>query len=126
MGQGRQQRGIRREWTVARDDYASDADFRAEVQQSLLDLDAIGARLGGTLAQLPVRVHAGDSEFVTVGWRFRWESYAPSLPGEQSEEPDLAGLAVPVPRPPAEMAPDELQEHVDRAAAAREAELTEA
>lgn len=103
MGQGRQQRGIRREWTVLREEHASEGEFRAAVQQAMLDLDAIGARLGGSFAQVPLRHRIADAEFETVGWRFRWESFAPYLPDEEQPEPvaddDLEPVDEPAPEP---------------------------
>lgn len=91
-----------RDWTVMRDEFVTEEDFRQSVAQELAGLENIGHRTGGAFIATPLRQrqrvdHGGlvglpEEEHVVIGWMFR-QAFAPAAqvaepePGPVEDEP---------------------------------------
>jgi hypothetical protein len=58
---------------------------RAEVQQTLLDLEAAIFQLGGVLTMSSIREQVGPGQYVTTGVLMAYDSYAPARAHEAHE-----------------------------------------
>lgn len=63
-------------------------EFRDAAQAAMLEVEAIGDRIGGYFYAVPGRAQLGD-EWVTVKWDFRWTSFVPA-PQAAAPEPEPA------------------------------------
>lgn len=103
---------------------------RTDLEQLLLDAAVVLERIGGTFSIVSLRQELIDANnrptglFATVGYRAKWESFAPAAraepapatePEPQSEpEPEPVPEAVPVPEPdPGDFGPDPEAESAD-------------
>lgn len=89
-----------REWVLLAKHYESDADFRAAVENALVDIFAISYWGGRGVCVAPLRVKdEATGTYVTVGFAFE-EVWMPALKSPEPEsvdEPDLDALEVPEP-----------------------------
>lgn len=75
--------GAKREWIIEAE------QGRQAVVEALIEMEAIGERCGGIFTVAPIRDWTdwgdGTRSFHTRCWRFRWESYMPTVqpPAEQ-------------------------------------------
>lgn len=102
MGQQRKNR----EWLVAERDYETEEEFRAAVEQRLVDIFAISFYSGRGVIVSPLRAKV-DGEYRTLGFHFE-ETFIPAVRLAQPEASE------PEPEPPAlsdELTQDELDEH---------------
>lgn len=60
---------------------------RDEVRQNLLDLEGALFQLGGMFVAAAIREQVGPDEYVTVGMRISFDSFAPA---REVAEPELA------------------------------------
>lgn len=86
--------GVTRTWEIgAGPDGVLD---RAAVQDALMEVEAVGDKLGGAFMLYPLRQRTGgeilgEPEFETHGWQLLWQSLAPSRPAPaEAGEPDEA------------------------------------
>jgi hypothetical protein len=83
----------KRAWMIWSEEYDTEAEFRAAVENELVGLENIGHRMGGGFVVSPVRERiqsqAGE-EFVTIAWRFE-NVFVPAVSRrEPVAEPELA------------------------------------
>jgi hypothetical protein len=61
-----------REWSISRDEYHSDNEFREAVAGELASFEHIGERLGIALIAAPIRTQAQDGgTWFTAAWGFK-------------------------------------------------------
>lgn len=87
---GQERKG--REWAVYARDYGSDAEFRAAIEQELVDIYAMTYRSGRGVIVAPLRARDDDGYF-TAGYAFQ-EVFMPAVRPAEPEpvaepEPDL-------------------------------------
>lgn len=85
---------------------------RDEVRAALVELEPIGNNVGGGFKVLPVRMKVrlgedGPVEYATIGWRFRWESYVPTV--DNAPAPEEVDRPLDDPRIAREPAPEALE-----------------
>ncbi len=76
---------MRRRWIVDEQNEYGDLD-REVVQQALVDAEALLHQVGGSLSVVAIRHEVGKDMFVTQGYVFQWDSFAPAQ-RQSSEQP---------------------------------------
>jgi hypothetical protein len=79
----------KRTWTIEADPNTGHPDER-EVFQMHQDLAVILTRVGGTISGMAVRREIEPGVFTTVGFVYRWESFAPAVRAAPEPEPEEA------------------------------------
>ncbi len=95
------------EWRVMAEDFQTDEDFRAAVEQELAGLENMMFRLGDGMQVAPLRAQLQGGEYVTVGYFFR-NVFVPAVgtPGEENVPSDPDPEEKPIAEDDAEQDPE--------------------